>query len=79
MTAVVDQFTAADPRDVVILDEDGCVIIVPAWAQALHPRAPSVEKLVVMIENVAGRTMAELSPTTVKQWVATLLGGHWDG
>ena len=76
---IAEQLATGHPRDLAILNEDGCVIIVPAWSRALHSRAVSVDKLQVMIETITGRTMAELDPAAIEQWAATFLGGSWNG
>jgi len=77
--ALAGQLTAADPRDLSILDENGRVVIVPAWGKSLHAGAPTVEKLSVMIESVTGRALAELDSSVIEQWTIAFLGGHWDG
>jgi len=79
MTALADQLVAAPARDLVVLDEDGRVAIVPFWAQALHPGAPTVEKLRIMLESVTGRILAELPPSVIEQWAVSFLGGAWNG
>jgi len=77
--AIVDRLTAADPRDLAILDENGCVTIAPSWAKSLHPRAPTVEKLTTMVESAAGHALAELTPSVIEQWATVFLGGCWNG
>ena len=75
----VDQLRAASLRDLVILDEDSSIAILPFWAKSLQPAAPTVEKLRLMIESATGSSLAELAPSLVAQWATSFLGGAWNG